>query len=215
MPKISVFFHSVSGHTFKLAEAIAAGVTEIPTCEAKLLRIPEPGGSPPITMPGLDKRHHEFSQVPDATVYDLADCDGLAVGTPIYWGGMSSATKHFLDSAARMWDLESPDNPLDSPPDLAGKPATAFAVGGTGMIGDPPIIDLWTVFGCFGMSIVTLGIAVPEVSDPSRIDGGSPLGAQAFSRRPGSHPSEIEMTIARKQGRALGEHTRAWTERNR
>ena len=36
----------------------------------------------------------------------------------------------------------------------------------------------------FGMSIVTIGIAVPEISEPTRIDGGSPLGAQTFSRRP-------------------------------
>lgn len=204
MPRVNIIFHSVSGHTFKLAEEIAAGVTAIPMCEAKLLRIPEPGGSQPITMPGLEKRHHEFSQVPEATIHDLADCDGLAIGTPVYWGGMSYATKHFLDSAARLWDLTTPD-----------KPATAFTGGGSGLVHDPAIINLWTTFGFFGMSIVTLGIAVPEVSEPTRVDGGSPLGAQTFSRRPGPHPSEIEIAIARQQGRALGELTRAWAGRSR
>ena len=78
---------------------------------------------------------------------------------------------------------------------------------------DPAILGVWTVLAFFGMSIVTIGIAVPEISEPTRIDGGSPLGAQTFSRRPGTHPSEIETTIARKQGRALGELTRAWSER--
>lgn len=215
MPRVNVIFHSVSGHTFKLAEEIAAGVTEVPTCEAKLLRIAEPGGGQPITMPGLQKRHYEFSQIPAATIHDLADCDGLAIGTPVYWGGMSYATKYFLDSAGKLWDLKSPDKPVQSAPDLAGKPAAAFTGGGSGLTHDPAILDLWTVFGCFGMSIVTLGIAVPEVSSPTRFDGGSPLGAQVFSRRPGSHPSEIEVTIARKHGLALGRLTRAWAERSR
>jgi multimeric flavodoxin WrbA len=215
MPKVNIIFHSVSGHTFKLAEEIATGVKEIPTCEANLLRIPEPGGSQPITMPGLEKRHHEFSQVAEATIHDLEDCDGLAIGTPVYWGGVSYATKHFLDSAARLWDLTTPDKPVQMAPDLAGKPATAFTGGGSGLVCDPAIINLWTTFGFFGMSIVTLGIVVPEVSEPTRVDGGSPLGAQTFSRRPGTHPSEIEIAIARKQGRALGEQTRAWAERSR
>ena len=213
MARVNIIFHSVSGHTYRMAEELGAGVAQVDTCEFKLLRIPEPGGADPITMPGLTKRYHEFSHVPEATAHDLADCDGLAVGTPVYWGGMSYATKVFLDSAAKLWDLTAPDKPVQTAPDLAGKPATAFTGGGSGLTHDPAILNLWTAFGCFGMSIVTLGIAVPEVSSPTRLDGGSPLGAQTFSRRPGPHPSEIEIAIARKQGRALGELTRAWAQR--
>jgi hypothetical protein len=120
-----------------------------------------------------------------------------------------------LDSAAKLWDLGTPDKPVQTAPDLAGKPATAFTGGGSGLVHDPAILDLWTIFGFFGMNIVTLGIAVPEVTEPARVDGGSPLGAQTFSRRPGPHPSQIELAIARQQGRALGELTRAWAERSR
>ena len=54
MPKINVIFHSVSGHTFRLAEAIAEGVAEVPRCQANLLLISEPNGAKPITMPGLE-----------------------------------------------------------------------------------------------------------------------------------------------------------------
>lgn len=213
MALIHIIFHSVSGHTYRMAEAMALGVAEVERCEAKLLRIAEPAGLRPITMPGLEKRHYEFSHVPEATIHDLANCDGLAIGTAVYWGNMSYATKFFLDSAAKLWDLSSPDKPVQSAPRLAGKPATAFTGGGSGLCNDPAIIGLWTTFGFFGMSIVTLGIGVPEISEPTRVDGGSPLGAQTFSRRPGVHPSEIEAIIAKKQGRALAELTRAWSER--
>ena len=192
---------------------MALGVAEVERCEAKLLRIPEPAGLRPITMPGLEKRHYEFSHIPEATIHDLANCDGLAIGTPVYWGNMSYATKFFLNSAAKLWDLSSPDKPVQSAPKLAGKPATAFTGGGSGLCNDPAILSLWTTLGFFGMSIVTLGIAVPEISEPTRVDGGSPLGAQTFSRRPGVHPSSVEVIIAKKQGRALAELTRAWSER--
>ncbi|MGE0697852.1 MAG: NAD(P)H-dependent oxidoreductase [Hyphomicrobiaceae bacterium] len=215
MARINILFHTVSGHTFKLAESLAEGVREIPRCDVKLLRIPEPHGMPPIVMPGLEARHYDFAHIPEATIDDLADCDGLALGSPVYWGGMSYATKLFLDSAARLWDLGSPNQPVRSAPDLAAKPATAFTGGGSGLGNDPALLGMWTALGFFGMTIVTLGIAVPEVSEPTRVDGGSPLGAQTFGRRPGKHPSPIEATIARKQGRRLAEVTRAWAERSR
>ena len=215
MPRINILFHSVSGHTYKLAEALAEGIGEVERCESRLLRIPEPPAMQPITMPGLEKRHYEFSHVAEASIEDLADCDGLALGSPVYWGSMSYATKLFLDSAARLWDLGSPDKPVRSAPDLAGEPATAFTGGGGGLGNDPAILGIWTALGFFGMTIVTLGIAVPEVSEPTRVDGGSPLGAQTFGRRPGTHPSPIEAAIARKQGRRLAEVTRAWAERAR
>lgn len=215
MVQVNVIFHSVSGHTFRMAEAISDGVGDVARCQARLLRVPEPSGLQPITMPGLDKRHHDFSHIEEATIHDLADCDGLALGTAVYWGNMSYAMKLFLDSAAKLWDLSTPDKPVQVAPNLAGKPATVFTGGGSGLGNDPAILGLWTALGFFGMSIVTIGIAVPEISDPTRVDGGSPLGAQTFSRRPGKHPSDIEIAIARKQGRALGELTRAWAERQK
>lgn len=213
MPTINVLFHSVSGHTFKLAEALGEGVTEIAGCEARLLRISEPAGQPAITMPGLEKRHHDFSHVLEARVEDLVECDGVAIGTAVYWGNMSYATKHFLDSTARLWALASPNTPVRTAPKLAGKPATVFTGGGTGLGNDTAILGVWASLGLFGMTIVTLGIAVPEVSEPTRVDGGSPFGAGTFSRRPGPHPTDIELAIARRQGRALAETTRAWVSR--
>ena len=152
-------------------------------------------------MPGLEARHHDCSHVPQANINDLVDCDGLA-RTAVYWGNMSYATKYFLDSAAKLWALPSTDKPVRAPK-LAGKPATVFTGGGSGLVNDPAILGLWTVFSPFGMSIVTIGNGVPEISDPARVDGGSPLGAGTFSRRPGQHPSKVEMAIARRQWSSL------------
>ena len=88
---VNIIFHSVTGNTFKLAEALGEGVREISDCQARLLRIAEPAGLEPITMPGLEARHHDCSHVPQANINDLVDCDGLA-RTAVYWGNMSYAT---------------------------------------------------------------------------------------------------------------------------
>ncbi|MGI9522701.1 MAG: hypothetical protein ACR2PG_13735 [Hyphomicrobiaceae bacterium] len=45
MAKVNVIFHSVSGHTYRMAEELGAGVGEVETCEFNLLRIPESGGA--------------------------------------------------------------------------------------------------------------------------------------------------------------------------
>jgi NAD(P)H dehydrogenase (quinone) len=208
---VNIFFHSVTGHTYRLAEALAEGVREHSGCQVRLLRIPEPTGQP-ITMAGIEKGQHDFSHMPEAKVEDLVACDGLAIGTAVYWGNMSYATKHFLDSAAKLWHFP-PGGKTVVAPRLAGKPATVFTGGGSGLGHDPAILGLWTVLGAFGMTIVTVGIGVPEISDAARLDGGSPLGAGTFSRRPGKHPSDMENAIARAQGRILGEATRAWANR--
>lgn len=49
MARVNIIFHSVSGHTYRLAEALGTGVVQVETCKFKLLRIPEPGGADPIT----------------------------------------------------------------------------------------------------------------------------------------------------------------------
>jgi NAD(P)H dehydrogenase (quinone) len=210
MTQINIFFHSVTGHTYRLAQALGEGVREISDCQVRLLRIPEPTGQP-ITMVGIEKKHDDFSAVPEATVEDLVACDGVAIGTAVYWGNMSYATKFFLDSAARLWHFPSAGTVVA--PKLTGKPATIFTGGGSGLGHDPAILGLWTVLGSFGMTIVTVGNGVPEITDATRFDGGSPLGAGTFSRRPGKHPSDMETAIARAQGRILGETTRAWATR--
>ena len=48
----------------------------------------------------------------------------------------------------------------------------------------------------FGVTLVTVGARLPEVTDPKRHGGGNTLGAGTFSRVPGQRPSEDERAIA-------------------
>jgi NAD(P)H dehydrogenase (quinone) len=214
MTRINVLFHSVTGHTFKLAEAIAEGVESLPGCAAVLKQIPELPGTGPVTMAALGDRKDDFAQLPEATADDMVECDGFAFGTAVYWGNMSYAAKYFLD-ASNLYRLAGPDQPAQPNPGLFGKPVTVFTGGGNGLASEPAILSVWTALSFFGVTIVTVGPRLPEVTDPKRHGGGNTLGAGTFSRTPGTRPSEDERAIARVQGRALAEAARAWKERRR
>ena len=71
--KILVVYHSQSGNTQKMAEAVAKGAGSVKNVRVIL------------------------KKAADATLEDLIDCDGLAIGTPEYFGYMAGMIKDFFD----------------------------------------------------------------------------------------------------------------------
>lgn len=70
---VLVIYHSQSGNTQKMAEAVAAGARSIDGVKVTLKTAQEAG------------------------VEDLLACDGLAVGSPEYFGYMAGLVKDFFD----------------------------------------------------------------------------------------------------------------------
>jgi len=73
MARILVVFHSQSGNTERMAQAVAQGVKSIEGSHCVLKRAFEAG------------------------LNDLVEADGLAIGTPENFGYMSGAVKDFFD----------------------------------------------------------------------------------------------------------------------
>jgi len=73
MTKILIVYHSQTGHTKKMAEAVADGAKVIENTEVILKKAGE------------------------ATLDDLLSCSGLAIGTPENFGYMSGMIKDFFD----------------------------------------------------------------------------------------------------------------------
>ncbi|MBW2091232.1 MAG: NAD(P)H-dependent oxidoreductase [Deltaproteobacteria bacterium] len=71
--KILVIFHSQTGHTQKMAEAVARGASSIKNAKVTLKKAQE------------------------ATLEDLVNCSGLVLGSPEYFGYMSGMIKDFFD----------------------------------------------------------------------------------------------------------------------
>lgn len=73
MAKILIIYHSQTGKTEKMAQAVAEGAKSIEGVEVVL------------------------KKAADATLEDLLSADGLAVGTPENFGYMSGMVKDFFD----------------------------------------------------------------------------------------------------------------------
>ncbi len=203
MAKILVLFHSVSEHTWRLAEAVAAGAASLDGCEAALKQVPELEGAERIFGPGLEEGRKAFAHVETATVDDLMACDGLAIGAPVHYGNASSTMRFFLDQTVKQYIEGS----------FIGKPATVFVSSAVGVGIEAAILSLWSVLAVQGMTIVPVGMRAPEIADLSEAHGGGVFGAATLTRAPGDRPSETERALARTQGRALAEVARAWLGR--
>jgi len=72
--KVLVTYHSLSGNTERMAEAVAAGVKSVPGTQALLKRVGQ------------------------VTADDLFSADAIVVGSPVYWSNMSGEVKTFFDN---------------------------------------------------------------------------------------------------------------------
>ncbi len=203
MAKILVLFHSVSEHTWRLAEAVADGARGLEGCEAALKQVPELADAEGIFGPGYEAGRKVFAHVETAAIDDIDACDGLAIGTPVHFGNASSTMRFFLDRTVKQY-LEG---------GYIGKPATVFVSSAAGVGVEAAIQSVWSILAVHGMTIVPLGMRAPEIADLSGAHGGGVFGAATFTRAPGDRPSETELAIARVQGRALAEVARAWALR--
>jgi len=71
--KVLVTYHSLSGHTERMAEAVASGAKELPGTDVIVKRV------------GV------------VTSEDLFSSDAIVVGSPVYWSNMSGEVKSFFD----------------------------------------------------------------------------------------------------------------------
>lgn len=72
--KILIAYHSLSGNTERMAEAVADGAKSIPGTDVLLKRVGQ------------------------VTAEDLFSSDALIVGSPVYWSNMSGEVKTFFDN---------------------------------------------------------------------------------------------------------------------
>ena len=203
MIDVLVLFHSVSEHAWRLAEAVAKDAASLDGCAATLRQVPELADAERNFGPDFEEGRKAFAHIETATIDDLVACDGLAIGTPVHYGNASSAMRVFLDQTVKQY-LEDT---------FIGKPATVFVSSAVGVGVEAAILSVWSILAVHGMTIVPVGMRAPEVADLSGAHGGGPFGAATLTYAPGERPSDIELAIARSQGRALAEVARAWARR--
>ncbi|RJG08462.1 NAD(P)H:quinone oxidoreductase [Massilia cavernae] len=189
-PIILVLYYSRHGATRKLAELIAQGIESVPGAEARLRTVPAVSTVAEATAPSIPS-----SGAPYVELQDLADCAGLALGSPTRFGNMASAMKYFWDGTSADWLAGT----------LAGKPATVFTSTGSLHGGqESTLLSMMIPLLHHGMLVMGLPYTHPELMTTTT--GGSPYGPTHWSGLDGDKPiSNDEKRLAVESGRRLAE----------
>ena len=190
MNDILVLYYSRNGHTAQLARLIARGVEEVPGARARLRQVPPVA---PVTETAQPPVPDEGA--PYATMQDLVECSGLALGSPTRFGNMAAPLKHFLDSTGAEWASGA----------LAGKPAALFTSTST-MHGGQESTLLTMALPLLHHGMLIVGIPYTEPALSATHSGGTPYGASHIAGAKGENAiSEHERELARALGRRLAD----------
>jgi NAD(P)H dehydrogenase (quinone) len=190
--KILIVYYSMYGHIFKMAEAVAEGVRQIPGCEAIIKRVPETLSQDVLGMMGAVDAQKSMEHIPVVTVEDLVAADAIIFGTPTRFGNMCGQMRQFLDATGELWMKGS----------LVGKVGSVFSSSATQHGGqESTILSFHITLLHHGMVIVGLPYAFAGQMGVAELTGGSPYGASTITGGQGERmPSENELAGARFQG---------------
>jgi NAD(P)H dehydrogenase (quinone) len=190
MAEILVLYYSVGGSLRRMAELVAEGVERVPGAQAKLRTVPKVA---PVTQAAAPAVPPEGA--PYAELKDLADCAGLALGSPTRFGNMAAPLKHFLDGTSPFWLKGT----------LAGKPACVFTSTASMHGGqETTLVSMMLPLLHHGMLIVGTPYTQAELNATRA--GGTPYGPSHFAGAADDQPvTEHERALCIAQGRRLAE----------
>lgn len=167
MVEILILFYSRYGATTEMANMIARGVEEVPGATAKLRTVPEISAVCEAVAETIPD-----SGAPYASLDDLKNCDGLALGSPTHFGNMAAPMKYFLDNTSSLWFSGA----------LAGKPGGVFT-STSSMHGGHESTLITMLIPLLHHGMVLVGIPSQEASLTKTLSGGTPYGPSRHSGR--------------------------------
>lgn len=190
MNEILVLYYSQHGSVKQLAQHLARGVDSVPACQARLRTVPKVSSErdgPARLVPE--------EGAPYATLRDLEECSGVALGSPTRFGNMAAAMKYFWDGTSGLW--------LSGV--LAGKPACVFTSTASLHGGqESTLLSMLLPLLHHGMLIVGLPYTNPELTTTRA--GGTPYGASHWAGPLGEEKmTDEERKLAFALGKRLAE----------
>jgi len=184
------------GHTYKMAEAEAQGAREIEGVEVNIYRVQETVPEDILIKSGAKKAQESFKHLPIATLDSLKQADAIIFGTPTRFGMMAAQMRQFLDTTGGIWVRG----------ELVGKIGSVFTTTSSQHGGqESTILSFHTTLLHHGMIIVGLPFTLPALNDTSSVHGGTPYGASAIINSENNSPTELELEIAKIQGKRVAE----------
>lgn len=191
--KVQVVFYSMYGHIYKMAEAVVAGVREVPDVDVTLYQVQELVPDDVLEKSGAKAARAAFAQVPVIKPEQLADADAIIFGTPTRFGNMAAQMRNFLDQTGSLWMSGG----------LIGKVGSVFTSTASQHGGqETTITSFHTTLLHQGMIIVGAPYSEQRLLNMTEVTGGTPYGASTITGADGSRqPTENELAIAQFQGR--------------
>ncbi len=175
---ILVLFDSSSNRTKELAYLIAKGI-ESQSVTSRIRRVPKISSVCEATEDTIAEQG-----TPYVSIEDLKYCSGLALGSPTYFGNMSSHLKYFLEQTVPLW--------LGG--NLCDKPACVFTSTGSMHGGhESTLISMMLPLIHHGMII--LGLPYKDTGLMHTNSGCSPYGVSHLAEQNGLSEEEKNMAI--------------------
>lgn len=165
MTKILILYFSRHGTTAEMAKHIARGVELVDDVEAVLRTVPDVSSVCEKVAASIPDHG-----APYATLEDLRNCDGLALGSPTHFGNMAAPLKYFIDSTTEIWFSGA----------LSGKPAGVFTSTGS-MHGGQESTLLSMMLPLMHHGMLILGLPYTETALRETTSGGTPYGPSHVS----------------------------------
>jgi NAD(P)H dehydrogenase (quinone) len=188
--KVLVLIHSDNGGTYELAKEIAKGIETDNNATAVIKQVKE-------------SQNQKLRNIPVVTVDELPTYDGIAFGSPVYFGNISTGMSEFLSKTVNLWTNHA----------LEGMPATVFMSAGSGAGKELALQSFWNSLAVHGMVLVSNGIRGYEGINKTIPQGNTVLGTTTMaSLKDVERPTKDERQLAQLQGKNFAKITFALKE---
>jgi NAD(P)H dehydrogenase (quinone) len=189
-PYILALYYSRHGATAEMARQIARGV-EMAGLEARLRTVPAVSSECEAVAPQIPTEG-----APYASLDELKNCAGLALGSPTRFGNMAAPLKYFLDGSSSLWLTGG----------LVGKPAGVFTSTAS-LHGGQETTLLSMMLPLLHHGMLITGLPYSETALLETRGGGTPYGASHHAGADGKRAlDEHEIVLCRALGQRLA-HT--------
>ncbi|WP_298142624.1 NAD(P)H:quinone oxidoreductase [uncultured Acinetobacter sp.] len=188
-PYVLVLYYSKYGATKQLAHLIADGI-EATGMQVKIRTVPSVATVVTEAQASIPDEGDIY-----CTLDDLANCAGLALGSPTRFGNMAAEMKYFWDQTTSLWLSGA----------LHDKPVCVFTSSGSMHGGqESTLLSMLPPLFHHGMLILGLNNAHPALSHTKT--GGTPYGVSHVSgARHDQSISADEKALCIEQGRRLAQ----------
>ncbi|SMN12320.1 Flavoprotein WrbA [uncultured Candidatus Thioglobus sp.] len=196
MKEILVLYYSRKGSVAMMAQQISRGIESIAGITARIRTVPSISAICEASEDNIPE-----NGAPYVETEDLAQCSGIALGSPTRFGNMAAPLKYFLDSTSDAWLTGV----------LVGKPAAVFTSTAS-LHGGQESTLLSMMLPLLHHGTLIVGIPYSQSELMTTTSGGTPYGASHTAGQNASNVlSEDEKALCFALGARLAEITQKLT----